>query len=122
MTPSELLEVSQLNYANGIGSYTIFLTISGGYIVAAYLAGKDLTRSQYVIANSLFLVLATSSILSMTGFFLTAVRHSDRAVRLDPELVVLGNPYMIVAVTLINLFVVLACLKFMRDVRTSNVD
>jgi len=122
MSPSELLELSQLAYANGVSTYAIFLTISGGYLVAAHLAGSSLARSQYLLANSLFLVLATATVLAMAAFFTTAVRHADRAARLDPELVVLGSPYLVAAVTAINLFVVLSCLKYMRDVRTPKVE
>lgn len=122
MSPSELLEISQLAWANGIGTYAIFLTISGGYLVAAYSAGRSLTRAQYLLANGLFLVLATSTVLAVTAFFTAALRHADRAARLDPEFAQLASPYAIAAVTAVNLFVVVACLKFMRDVRTPGAE
>ena len=121
MTVAELLELSQMAFSNGLAAYAIFLTIVGGYLVAAYMVGRELQTSQYVILNGLFLVIGTSTILTVAAYFTTATRYALMATEIDPRIVVLTNYYIVVAVTVMNFFAVVAGIKFMRDTRKNGI-
>ena len=54
MTESELLEASALYWGNTISILTILTTIISGYLIAAYVVGKELTRTQAIIINILY--------------------------------------------------------------------
>jgi len=63
MTRAEMIDVSWMSMDTAMEMYGIFFTLLFGYVVAMYLAGSRLTRSQYVIANTLFLLTMVSVIL-----------------------------------------------------------
>ena len=60
MTEAELNEMAYASLSLCIDMYGIFFTLLFAYIVAMYLAGSQLTKTQYSIANTLyFLTMAT---------------------------------------------------------------
>ena len=56
MTRYEILQMAETYNAYFGDAMEIFLTILFGYIIAMYLAGPKLSRIQYAIANTVFLV------------------------------------------------------------------
>ena len=54
MNESEVLEAINLHAANGISSFTIFLSFTFAYITAAYLAGEKLTTLQVSIISCIY--------------------------------------------------------------------
>jgi hypothetical protein len=83
-----------------------------GYLIAAYLVGAKLTRSQLVIVSTLFIVF--SLIMSLTGFSLM-----ERAIQLEVEFegsrdALDDASYFLL---LIQVLGILAALKFMLDIR-----
>lgn len=54
MNESEVLEAINLHAANGISSFTIFLSFTFAYITAAYLAGEKLTTLQVSIISFIY--------------------------------------------------------------------
>ena len=92
-------------------SLGLYLTITSGYLLVAYLAGKDLTQLQVFIITVLFAVVAGLNALAVTSFWESAAYWGQtygegRASTLAWKAVapVLGAG-------------ILACLKFMWDVR-----
>ena len=76
MTESELLAHAADSYPNSFTCFAMFVTMLTGYLITAYVAGGDLIRSQVVIINSLYLVLAGGTIYG--GFmFLLVAEDSD---------------------------------------------
>jgi len=65
MTRYEILQMAETYTAYFTGAVEIQLTILFGYIVAMYLAGPKLSRVQYAIANTVFLVVMASFALTM---------------------------------------------------------
>ena len=57
------LVVEQLGGANG--AMTLYLTVTSGYLLVAYLAGKELTRLQVAIITRLYVVFATTNTMAM---------------------------------------------------------
>lgn len=119
MSEAELFESSQLAFANGISAYTIFWTIIGGYIVAAYFAGAKLTKSQYAIVGSLYLVSASMTALAVHGYFELGFQYMSELHEVNPKReLILGTKYLSRGTIPLNAVVIVAGLKFMRDARS----
>tara|TARA_R110002072_G_scaffold299739_1_gene475743 strand:- start:656 stop:1027 length:372 start_codon:yes stop_codon:yes gene_type:complete len=76
MNESEVLEAINLHAANGISSFTIFLSFTFAYIIAAYLAGEKLTTLQVSIISCIYFSAAfgwAASTLTHTHSFETLV-------------------------------------------------
>lgn len=65
MTRFEMLQMMETYNAYFTTAAEIHLTILFGYIVAMYLAGPKLSRIQYAIANTMFLIVMAFYILTM---------------------------------------------------------
>ena len=65
MLESELLEVGQMMWGNSISLVGLTITLISGYLIVAYIAGSDMTHSQALIINVLYVGFATFLILSM---------------------------------------------------------
>ena len=65
MTRYEMLQMMETYNAYFGDAMEIFLTILFGYIIAMYLAGPKLSRIQYAIANSVFIVVMANHVLFM---------------------------------------------------------
>ena len=65
MTRYEILQMAETYNAYFGDAMEIFLTILFGYIIAMYLAGPKLSRVQYAIANTVFLVVMANQVLFM---------------------------------------------------------
>jgi hypothetical protein len=65
MTRAELIAAANESMSHSIELYSIFFTLVFAYIVAMYLAGSQLTRTQYSIANTLFLLTMVTVVLGV---------------------------------------------------------
>lgn len=93
-------------------AWGLYFTAVSGYLIAAYLVGDKLTRSQLLITSTLFVVIALS--MTFTSFGL-----SERAIQLEIEFE--GERDALDSVSYImltaQLLGILAALKFMFDIR-----
>ena len=67
MTEAELNEMGYASLSICIDLYGIFFTLLFAYVVAMYLAGSQLTRTQYSIANILYFLTMTTVVLGTHG-------------------------------------------------------
>ena len=74
MTESELLEHGAAFWGNAIAIRAILITLLSGYIIAAYVAGKDMTQSQLIIVNTLYLGICA---LLLTAMLITGQIASE---------------------------------------------
>lgn len=65
MTRAELIATADASMSHSIELYSIFFTLVFAYVVAMYLAGSQLTRTQYSIANTLFLLTMVTVVLGV---------------------------------------------------------
>ena len=115
MTEVEFAEAFSAYLDTSFANMGLYITIISGYLVVAYLAGKDLTRSQLIIVSSLFVVFA--SIMSLSGFALL-----ERAIELEAQReggrdALDHAGYFLLVLQFLG---ILAALKFMMDVRKPN--
>jgi len=101
--------VEQLGGANG--AMTLYLTVTSGYLLVAYLAGKELTRLQAAIITCLYMGFTATNTLAVISFFNAAIHygHTYGTGRMP-----LWPPYIVGTMFFLG---ILACLKFMWDVR-----
>lgn len=68
MTPYEMLDLAQSNYSTSAAYISIFIALLSAYLVAAYIVGGRLSKAQFLLANSLYLVIQTLTILTIYNF------------------------------------------------------
>jgi len=66
MTPYELLDLAQSSYSTSAAYISIFIALLSAYLVAAYMVGGQL--SKFSLANSLYLVIQTLTIVTIYNF------------------------------------------------------
>lgn len=72
MTPYEMLDLAQSSYSTSAAYISIFVALLSAYLVAAYIVGGRLGKAQFLLANSLYLVIQTLTILTIYNFNNTA--------------------------------------------------
>ncbi|MEM8497473.1 MAG: hypothetical protein AAF542_05570 [Pseudomonadota bacterium] len=72
MTPYEMLDLAQSSYSTSAAYVSIYIALLSAYLVAAYIVGDRLSKAQFLLANSLYLVIQTLTILTIYNFNNTA--------------------------------------------------
>ena len=70
MTESDWVEMYGMAFSAQTGNNGLLITLMSGYLAAAYLVGKRLTRNQVIVTNALYLV---SAFLLVMGAFYTGL-------------------------------------------------
>ena len=94
----------------------LYVTVTSGYLLVAYLAGKDLTRLQAVIISVLYVTFAIFNTIAVVTYFQNAFYfgHTYGAGR---------APYWpVYGLGVLFSLGILACLKFMWDVRRPKTE
>jgi hypothetical protein len=68
MTPYEILDLGQSSYSTSAAYVSIFIALLSAYLVAAYIVAGRLSKAQFLLANSLYLVIQTLTILTIYNF------------------------------------------------------
>ena len=123
MSEFELAELAGTAMSNFLTSFTVFISIVTAYVVAAFAAGRKLTKLQVSVVNTCFLIASVAiGLLSVLIFRTFLLRTQALANLNDPDIGV----GVIVDVTwaVAILYVVLVCgsLIFMRNVRQPASD
>ena len=123
MTEAELLEHAQMAYGNSIAAIALMFTITSAYLAVAYVIGKELSRFQVVTISALFILTVMITIFGGYGFFMSVIVSTLEVYELNPSRAVvplsLSTPKYVAA---LDIVIVGAALKFMRDVRRAKDD
>ena len=117
MTEAELFQAAQAVWANSISMMVVQISLLSGYIVAAYLAGGNLTGSQVAIVNGLYILL---SIFVLSSIYTLSNRATEMAaLSIQASEVRELGPQHWLPMGLVCIFSIclVASLKFMWDVR-----
>ena len=118
MTAYEWSEIAHAAYSNSIACVAIIITVFFAYLVAAYTVGHKLTRSQLILINSLFLLVALWMTFCIAGFITGGVNAPLQARAQNPDLQGIPLTTAIPAgVAVMELLLISGCLKFMWDIR-----
>lgn len=84
MTRAELLDLAFVNVELSSSAVDTFITLLFAYVVAMFVAGRQLTRAQYLIGNSLYILCAGTTIFSV-GDYLIRANMYVRAAGIEPD-------------------------------------
>ena len=103
----------------GIQALMLYLTVSSGYLIVAYLAGAQLTRSQTLFVSALFLVFAFYALWGVAQYWASGDEARLALEELGADMIELNylglNP-VVIALPM-GVLGILGSLKFMWDVR-----
>jgi hypothetical protein len=122
MTEYELLDLVTSTSIAAAEAFGYYLTILASYLVAAYLAGKQLTTTQAMTISVLFVFGALATIYSMFNYMSRAIDVADSLEMLHPERFYGAQPFarnLFVGIQTLGVF---ACLKFMWDIRHAKTE
>jgi hypothetical protein len=117
MVEAELLEISSMTWGNSIALVGLVITLISGYLIAAYIAGANMTHSQSVIVNILYLGFASFLVLSFFAFSQSAIELDTIAHEISTQRSIEPREELAYTVGIFMGFCVLASLKFMWDIR-----
>jgi len=117
MTEYELVDAIASYNDQGMSSVLAYFTVSSGYLVAAYLAGKAMTRSQVVIVSILFASIALLVSYSAVGSYSRSIHFWADLLILRPDSVAYLKPWLLYTAGAVLVGGVAASMKFMWDVR-----
>lgn len=123
MTESELIEAVTSYFELVFIAVTLYVSVCSGYLVVAYLIGSKLTKSQMVVVSSLYTFIAVLMAYAAMGFLNRTINYLEGLDTIERYGVGgHASPLVIVILPLILIFGVLACLKFMWDIRHPKTD
>ena len=117
MTEGDLIQAAQATWANVISMTTVETTLLTGYIIVAYMAGKNLSKSQVTIVNTLYVLLSMFSLLSIYVLSMHATEMGALSIEMSEQRTRGPQLWLPLGVVTIYVFCLLASLKFMWDVR-----
>ena len=122
MTGAEWFEAYAIASNNGLTALAILLTMVSGYMGIAFLVGEKLSTTQVALANTVYILGATSVLLSNYGSVLDSATARAEAAQLVSELKPIANisassEVMSLAVAGINALFIIISLIFMWQVR-----
>jgi hypothetical protein len=116
-TEAELVESVNSNLGTMYSSFNLYLTVTMAYLVAAYLVGAKLTRSQVMIISGLFVAVFIMSLIEVIGNGSRAMEYVAMLKQMHPERSYMASPLMPYAGAILLGAGIAASLKFMWDVR-----
>ena len=117
MTESELLTHGAAYWSSAIDLTAIFISVLSGYIISAYMAGINMTRSQLAIVNTLYLGIAALLLLSMLILGQTAMEMEKIAFEITVQRKHPPGAFFPYVFIVFWSLCVLLSLKFMWDIR-----
>ena len=117
MTEQELAEIISDYSSQGGAFFGLWITVVSGYLIAAYLAGGQLKRSQVFILNTFYVWVCSLLIIGFYGSFNTQAHYTRELKQMVPDSPQMMNNYIAIAVAIAAVLGVSATLKFMWDIR-----
>ena len=118
MTQYEYLDLAQSAFSSSIAAYALFLSIVTGYLVTAYMVGRELNRGQVWLLSGLFLVVASIAVWSVSSYIYWGVVYTAAAAADEIERSAMTpEPWLPAFMAIVNVATAIACLLFMWNVR-----
>ncbi len=117
MTEQELAGLISNYSSQGGAFFALWITIVSGYLIAAYLAGDRLKRSQVFILNTFYVWVSSLVVVGFYGSFNTQAHYTRELKLMVPDSPQMMTWNLAFAVTIASVLGILATLKFMWDIR-----
>jgi hypothetical protein len=95
----------------------LFISLVSGYLVVAWLVGKQLARAQVVLINSLYITFLVLLAFSWTKRVFIGISYQSELMAMNPNRVEVLGPWLVPIISVLGIILILACLKFMWDIR-----
>ena len=113
-------ELQELAFsASGLGASfaSMFITVISGYLVVAYLAGRELTRPQVTLVNAIFFVTSSLFLYGTISSFAKQLSMVDKLRALNPDNYYPLSTPIATAIAVTFAIIIIASLHFMWSVR-----
>lgn len=117
MSEAELIESMTEYFGLNADMLSIYLTVTSGYLIVAYLAGRNLTRSQLIIISGLYLVFAGATTYLAVGYGMRGIHYAEILRSQSPSTPLYSTDLIPAAIAFVLLGGIVASLKFMWDTR-----
>ena len=117
MTEYELADLVASTIANSLIIAPILISIASAYLVVAWVVGSKLDRSQVLLINSLFVSFTLLFGLSWARRIQVALSYQEELLKVNPDRMAEIGTWLPQGATILNILIILACLKFMWDIR-----
>jgi hypothetical protein len=117
MSEAEIVESMTEYFGLNAEMLSIYLTVTSGYLIVAYLVGSKLTRSQLIIVSGLYLVFATATSYLAIGYGMRGIHYAEILRNLSPSTPLYSTELVPGAIAFVLLGGIVASLKFMWDSR-----
>ena len=117
MTESELVEALTSYHDLFISMLSVYLTVTSGYLVVAYLIGGKLTGYQVGVISVLFVFFGVVTTWAGTGFAMRGIAYIEPLRQLKPDQTYYGHPAAVAIIFVALLGGIIASLGFMWAVR-----
>ena len=118
MSEAELVEALTSYYEIALTAIGMYVSVTSGYLVVAYLAGTNLDKTQVFIISVLFTVVAGIMVYAVHGFMWRAYGYIQSLKSVAQSGVdYYAGPFSHVLLPVILACGIVASLKFMWDVR-----
>jgi hypothetical protein len=120
MTEYEIRDLLGSALSGNTPVLSVLVSIISAYLIAAWLAGKKLTRPQIIWVNLLFITFSSMLVLRWITGFLIAMGLQRSLIQLNPAAgaeVIQLTPEFIAGLGCLFYAAILGSLKFMWDVR-----
>ena len=123
MSEFELAELAGTAMSNFLTSFTVFVSIVTAYVVAAFAAGRKLTKLQVSVVTTCFLIASVAiGLLSVFIFRVFLLRTQALSQLINPDIGVGVVVDVTWAVAILYVILVFGSLVFMRNVRQPNAN
>ena len=117
MTEYELADLLNSNGQALVETFAVFVSLMAAYLVAVYLVGDKLARSQLMIISCLYVVAGLFFIWTTLAFANRAIYYADAMEALHPDQTYGAQPFARNIIVLAMLLGMIASLWFVRKVR-----
>jgi hypothetical protein len=117
MSEAESLELIALYTANAITSFSLYISFTFAFLVAAYFVGRDLSRFQAITISGLYFVAAISGSLSLFASVHAWVVIKRSTATVFNTVPIYNETLWLVMMPIILVLGILISIYFMWDVR-----
>ena len=122
MTEYELVDNAITYFTAALTAFGMYITVVSGYVIAAFMAGKQLLRVQVWVVNVFFFCTASVFTLATVTCYARTNEYAKRLLELDPTRTSRFSEYAASGVGVLQILGIAACLYFMWSVRHQNPD
>jgi len=117
MTEAEIINSMTEYFGLNAEMLSIYLTVTSGYLIVAYLVGNKLTRFQLVIISGLYVIFAGATTYLAVGYGMRGIHYAESLRNLSPSTPLYSTDAIPGAIAFVLLGGIVASLTFMWQSR-----